>query len=252
MRVHSFLGATEVSEAQTNPAWASILPPAPSTIDTDRGRTVRIQLDPVGKWDSVVACVAGGGPDKPTQIIGHCSYIFLTPESLTATLGRPDMLGRFGLSMRRARLLTLLIDGLEAQSACSGFWIFGLPNAQGPQFLPCSDLMPMADLLETILTLARAMSGTAESGQILSALSDRRFYHGGGWEGGVASTSNNADQKEYFPLYLSPVSLVKSGVIGQVATVRLSEVGPMLGEYSGVIIEPDAGYALVIPKDQLP
>lgn len=234
-----------------------ILPPPPAVIDTDRGREVRTLLNPLEKWDAVVGCVSAHTQRSESEgsgsaVVNGCTYIFLTPQAMVAALGRPDSLNEFGLGVRKGRLLTLLADGL-AGGACSGFWIFGLDGMAEPQFLPADDLLPMADVMQSILVLARAATGAIDTGRVMNVLGDHSFYHGGGWLKG--SDSSESDQKvsegEFFPLFLSPVSLLRSGQIGQVATTKLDEAADAAQGWAGIVIEPGAGYALHIPVEQL-
>lgn len=88
------------------------------------------------------------------------------------------------------------------------------------------------------------------------------FFHTemGRWGSGAAGVEPSMSEDEVavsetiepLQLFVSPVSLLKSGHIGQVATVSLAEVNEILGERAGVVVEPGMGYALIPRAKPLP
>ncbi|MFT0848914.1 SseB family protein [Actinomycetaceae bacterium L2_0104] len=262
------------------PGVEAALPAVPVSMPREAARRVRTALDPLGHWDAVVACPVRMGPQgESSPLLRGALHIFLTPSSLMRQLGGPAGAERFSLKVTRGRLLTLLHQGLTSGPQCSGFWIYGMEDH--PEFLPCGDLEPLAETIETVLLLARASTGGIALSEAVTSLSSRTFFHLGGWnteadeepgndskgsgepgndsqpDAAVArpqtnlETSISHDGFHMLPLYVSPVSLLKSGHVGQVATARLDEIAGMLEGYDGVVVEPGTGYSLVLSRDQL-
>ncbi len=261
-------GPTPINDAG---AHLSILPAVPSSISREAARKTRTELDPIGHWDAVVACPVLMGPQgESSPVLRGAIHLFLTPGSLMRRLEGPIGAARFGLKVTRGRLLTLLSEGLNAGAACTGFWIYGMEK--DPRFLPSSDLEPLAETIETILLLARASTGGIALADAVTHLAKRTFFHLGGWNSETSELDTVSRQpavitephqtipeespgKENFrflPLYVSPISLLKAGRLGQVATVRLDEISQALEGYDGVVVEPGTGYALTLSRAQLP
>ena len=252
-------------------AWLSVLPAIPQSMSRDAARATRTALDPVGHWDAIVACPVRTGPQgESSPLLGGALHLFLTPGSLMRQIGGPSGAERVGLKVTRGRLLTLLAEGLNAGTACAGFWIHGMEDE--PRFLPYSELEPLAETIDTVLLLARASTGGLSLADAVGSLSTRSFFRVGGWKadstesGGedlpssaatdlgqsVRGSSSTQEEFRLLPLYVSPVSLLTSGHLGHVATVRLDEVAQVLEGYDGVVVEPGTGYALTLSRAQLP
>lgn len=246
------------------------LPALPATVSREAARATRMALDPTGHWDAVVACPVLEGPQGDSSpLVGGAIHLFLTPGALMRQLGGPRGAERIGLKVTRGRLLSLLEEGLNAGGACGGFWIHGMSDE--PQFLPSSALEPLAETMETILVLARASTGGMSLSGAVSRLGSHSFFHLGGWKSDASETSdaqessvaiadpaNSAPHGEagsgsfrLLPLFVSPVSLIASGHLGDVATVRLNEVVGAMDGYDGVVVEPGAGYSLTLTRAQL-
>lgn len=229
----------------------SVLPSVPRSVSRDESRVVRTKLDPIGRWDGVVACPVVTGPQgESSPLINGAIHIFLNPGALMRQLGGPSGAQQHGLTVTRGRLLTLLDEGLKSGPECAGFWLYGLEEQ--PRFLPGAELEPLAETIETVLLLARASTGGISVDQAVKELSGRTFFHTGGWGSSGASAGVSAVPTDLLQLFVSPVSLLKSGHVGQVATVGLADVSEILGERAGVVIEQGMGYALTIPRELLP
>lgn len=269
-----------------------VLSAVPASVSRDSARLVRTKLDPIGRWDGVVACPVVTGPQgESSPLINGAIHIFLNPGALMRQLGGPAGAGQHGLRVTRGRLLTLLDEGIKSGIECGGFWLYGLEEQ--PCFLPVAELKPLDETIETVLLLARASTGGISAEQAIKELSGRVFFHTDGWGSGGASAGvssvagtgstpiiettgskgvsvdtgvedlSGSPAKSLdgtsisatidpLQLFVSPVSLLKSGHVGQVATVSLAEVGEILGERAGVVVEPGMGYALSIPRELLP
>ncbi|MGO1858896.1 hypothetical protein [Ancrocorticia populi] len=198
-----------------------LLPAAPSYADPAKARAVRNQLDPVGHWDAVVACATM--PDGTLQVDGAV-HVFLNSAVLVRQLGGP---AHAGLDIRKARLVSLLNDGLN--QSCAGFWLYGL--APTPQFLPAQILAPMADTLSAIVTLAKAASRAITPDEAASQLSSHTFFY-------------SEPAAEPLELFLSPVHLLSAGKAGNAATATLDEATDGLSK--AFVIEPGTGYELAL------
>ena len=237
----------------TAPTTAScdVLPAVPASVSRDSARSVRAKVDPIGHWDGVVACPVVVGPQgESSPLINGAIHIFLNPGALMRQLGGPAGAQQQGLKVTRGRLLTLLDEGIKSGVECAGFWLYGVEEQ--PCFLPLAELEPLAETIETVLLLARASTGGISVEQAVKELSGRMFFHTDGWGSGGASAGVSAVPTDPLLLFVSPVSLLKSGHVGQVATVSLAEVGEILGGRAGVVVEQGRGYALSIPRELLP
>ncbi|MFT3943828.1 MAG: hypothetical protein QM705_08400 [Ancrocorticia sp.] len=237
----------------TTPTTANcdVLPAVPTSVSRDSARSVRAKVDPIGHWDSVVACPVVTGPQgESSPLINGAIHIFLSPGALMRQLGGPAGAQQHGLTVTRGRLLTLLDEGLKSGLECAGFWLYGLEEQLC--FLPVAELEPLAETIETVLFLARASTSGISAEQAVKELSGRTFFHTGGWGSSGAIAGASTLPTDLLQLFVSPVSLLKSGHVGQVATVGLAEVGEILGERTGVVIEQGMGYALTIGRELLP
>ena len=252
-------GLVRVSRISGLSADCGVLPTVPGAVSRDSARLVRTKVDPIGHRNSVVACpVITGLQGESSPLINGAIHIFLSPGALMRQLGGPAGAQQQGLKVTRGRLLTLLDEGLKNGSECAGFWLYGLEEQMC--FLPVAELEPLSETIETVLLLARASTGGISMERAVRELSSRMFFHTGGWGSGAAGVEPSMSEDEVavsetiepLQLFVSPVSLLKSGHIGQVATVSLAEVNEILGERAGVVVEPGMGYALSIPRELLP
>ncbi len=254
----------------------AVLPAVPAAVSRDSARSVRTEVDPIGHWDNVVACPVVSGPQGDSSpLINGAIHIFLSPGALMRQLGGLAGAQHHGLKVTRGRLLTLLDEGITCGVECAGFWLYGLEEQ--PRFLPVAELEPLAETIAAVLLLARASTGAISVEQAVRELSGRTFFHNGGWGSGVADTGGvnpgvaddvasphgatdagdlsaggPSPNTEFLQLFVSPISLLKSGHIGQVATASFADVGEILGERAGVVVEPGMGYALTIARELLP
>ncbi|MCF2706104.1 hypothetical protein I6E29_02325 [Arcanobacterium haemolyticum] len=250
--------------AEPRAPWQDALQGPLTDIDTDAGRGVRLRLDPIGQWDRVVACATVlDERGEYTNLLAGCAHVFLTPQALASALPEP---AAAQVRMTKGRLLTILSESL-AEPDFRGVWIYGLPGASKPEYLPVADLAPMEEILATMLTMARTRAGQIPREQALAALAERGFFYKGAWDSSSFSSRDDergddvphdgadtilVDGKHLVPLYLSPVNLMRSGTVGNVATIRLSDCPAILGAADGCVIEPSAAYGIVISRDELP
>ncbi len=284
------VGADEFVRTTTAPtasASCDVLPAVPTSVSRDESRAIRTKLDPIGHWDSVVACpVVVGSQGESSPLINGAIHIFLNPGALMRQLGGPAGAQKHGVKVTRGRLLTLLDEGLKSAPECAGFWLYGL--VEQPCFLPVLELEPLAETIEIVLLLARASTGGISIEQAVQELTGRIFFHTDGWGSSAVATAGSigpvsaaqttirngitadtgakdlsggssahkdgtsvSESSELLQLFVSPVSLLKSGHVGQVATVGLAEVGEILGGRAGVVVEKGMGCALTIPRELL-
>ena len=211
---------------ESNDSSHSLLPLPPAYVDPAAARRLRNRLDPVGHWDAVVACATPVGSSSP--LVDGAVHVFLNSGSLVRQRTP-------GLEIHKARLVSLLNDGLGA--SCTGFWLYGLTRS--PEFLPAQDLAPMAETLSVIVTLAKAASGSLTPDEALTQLLPCSFFY----------DATSAGPEAWVPLFVSPVHLLQSGHAGNTAMASLEELvnNPEEPALAGFVIEPGAGYSLTIP-----
>ncbi|MGO1591236.1 MAG: hypothetical protein ACTHW1_00325 [Ancrocorticia sp.] len=246
----------EVHGAEGVVGGHSLLPGPPRHVDPAKARAVRTRLDPVAHWDAVVACATGQGAEN-SPLVDGAVHVFLNSGALVRQLGGPAPAKSAGLDIRKARLVSLLNDGLQAGASCAGFWLYGL--GAEPAFLPARDLAPMAETLNSIVILAKAASGAISAEDATAQLAKRTFFY--------SAQADRAAAGAWTQLFLSPVHLLRSGHSGNAATATLSDLMDRIHEQqalaetstpgseppedtvrgSGVIIEPGTGYELRVP-----
>lgn len=251
--------------------WNSVLPTlagAPeSAFDLDAAARVVSHLKPVERWDTVVVAahvpVAGAlTPIVPAPVkdVAGAMHIFLNEASVQAVFGANSQVAaaQIHVTLTAGRLVSLVSQGLDAEEACGGFFIYGLADegrrAGVPAFVPSQALAPIRQTLAAIVVLARARNGQVSPEAVVEALSDRVFFYSGAWlSDDDTLAAVEIDGRSVVPLFLSPTTLLKSAAVGigagagtNVATISLAEALRRTPDGADVTIEPGAGYSVTL------